>query len=331
MNILLNNYKRILLHTTFWLALLLLLNIEFLENTVRINLTERILIYLYVVVSFAIATYINLYFLMPKWLFKKQYKLYALSLFALVSLVAFLNNELLHFVFNTEKMFGERLSTLLFFTFFTMGIKILRTDLNKNRRINELERIQSQQELQLLKSQINPHFLFNTLNSLYALTLTDSKKASEVTLKLSDLMRYMFTTAQNSSISLAKEIDYITNYINLEQLRLNKEAHIAFNKKGDFTTKNIAPMLFLPFVENAFKHGVETQSQNISVEIDVALQEDDLFFQIKNSKPQYSQVDKTGIGLMNIQKRLQLLYPDKHELSISDEKDTFFLKLWIKV
>jgi LytS/YehU family sensor histidine kinase len=327
----LKKHQRTVLHIAFWLSLLLLLCVDILENTIKKGLDTRILIYIFVVVSFAIATYINLYFLMPRLLYKKQLVGYIFAVFSLISLVSFLNNELLHGVFQTERMFFARFSTLTFFILFTLGIKIFRNDWAKNQRINELERIQNQQELQLLKSQINPHFLFNTLNSLYALTLTDSQKAAEVTLKLSDLMRYMFTTAQNPSVSLEQEVNYITNYIRLEQLRLNKEAVIIFHKKGDFTTKNIVPMLFLPFVENAFKHGVETQTQNIYVEIDLALQENDLFFQMKNSKPILNQADKTSVGLINIQKRLQLLYPEKYELTIKDERKTFLIKLWISL
>jgi LytS/YehU family sensor histidine kinase len=329
MKILSHKYSRILLHLGFWLGLFCLLSFDVLETTLRREMIQKLLISAQIVGSFAVTTYLNFYFLMPKLLYKKPFGYYILGLFALILTVCFINDVTLHWLYHTENQLFDRTLTLTLFQCFVSGIKIFRNDVEKNKRINELERIQTQKELELLKSQVNPHFLFNTLNNLYALTLTDGKTASEVVLKLSELMRYMFTTAQQPSVSLQKEVDYLTNYLSLEKLRLNNDAVIKWHKNGDFESKSIAPMLLLPFVENAFKHGVETQSQNISVELDVALQENDLFFQIKNSKPTQSQVEKTGIGLANIKKRLELLYPEKHQLTISEDKNSFSVKLWI--
>jgi two-component system, LytTR family, sensor kinase len=329
MNFLSKKHIRIGLHIGFWIALYLLLCIDAFESIERRTMLTKMSIYALLVLSFALVTYINFYFLMPKWLYKKRQILYFLALLLLIVGACFFNDWLFHVLFNTDYQVIDRIFTLLFFQSFVMGIKTLRNDAEKNKRIQELELIQAQKELQLLKSQVNPHFLFNTLNNIYALTLTDGKKASEVVLKLSELMRYMFTTAQLPSVSLKKEVDYLTNYINLEQLRLNEGAVIRFHKSGDFGSKYIAPMLLLPFVENAFKHGVETQTQNINVEIDLVLQQNDLFFQIKNTKPKVNKVEITGMGLVNIEKRLVLLYPDNHKLTIADNKGIYDLKLWI--
>jgi LytS/YehU family sensor histidine kinase len=331
MKIFSNRYSRLLLHVGFWLVLFCLLSFDVLESTLRREMIQKLLISTQIVASFAVVTYLNFYFLMLRLLYKKPFGYYVLSLFALILTACFINDVTLHWFYHTQNQLFDRTLTLTLFQCFVSGIKIFRNDVEKNKRINELERIRTQKELELLKSKVNPHFLFNTLNNLYALTLTDGQTASEVVLKLSELMRYMFTTAQQPSVSLQKEVDYLTNYLSLEKLRLNTDAVIKWHKNGDFQTKSIAPMLLLPFVENAFKHGVETQNQNISVELDVALQENDLFFQIKNSKPTHTQVEKTGTGLANIQKRLELLYPEKHVLNINEDKNTFTVKLWIQL
>jgi two-component system, LytTR family, sensor kinase len=273
----------------------------------------------------------------PFFLFEKKYLLFILIILISIGLYGFLFGHYINFFerrwenlpLNFHYKFN--LWTGSWVTVIALGLKLGRKWFMEQQKMQEVQRLIAETELKQLKDNVNPHFLFNTLNSIYALTLTDNRKASDVVIKLSELMRYMFTTAQNASVSLEKEVDYLTNYISLEQIRLNKEAVIRFEKKGLFSTKNIAPLLLLPFVENAFKHGVETQSQNITVEIDLALQENDLFFQVKNSKPQHNLADKTGTGLSNIKKRLQLLYPEKHELTIKDEKETFLIKLWISL
>jgi two-component system, LytTR family, sensor kinase len=275
----------------------------------------------------------------PFFLFKKKYLSFVLIVLISIGLYGFLVTHY-HYINFFERLW-ENLPTSLNYKYYlwtgswvtviALGLKLGRKWFMEQQKMQEVQRLITESELKQLKDNVNPHFLFNTLNSIYALTLTDNHKASDVVMKLSELMRYMFTTAQNASVSLEKEVDYLTNYVSLEQIRLNKEAVIHFGKKGVFSTKNIAPLLLLPFVENAFKHGVETQSQNITVEIDLALQENELFFQVKNSKPKHNLADKTGTGLSSIKKRLQLLYPEKHELTIKDEKETFLIKLWISL
>jgi LytS/YehU family sensor histidine kinase len=199
-------------------------------------------------------------------------------------------------------------------------------------KIKNLQKLQTETELNFLKAQVNPHFLFNTLNNLYATARVESPTTAEGLLKLSDLMRYMFTKANQESVLLSEEITYLENYIDLEKMRLNEGAHIVFLKKGDFTGKKIAPMLLLPFVENAFKHGVENQLDNIFVEINLSLQDNTLYFQIENNKQLGDKHPlSNGAGLANVNKRFAIGYPNQHNIDMTETNEKFSVKLWINL
>lgn len=185
-------------------------------------------------------------------------------------------------------------------------------------------------ELVLLKSQISPHFLFNVLNSLYALTLKMSKETPDVILKLSDILRYSLYETQEKEISIIKEIHILNTYIDIERLRLPANASISFHYGQVKDSVIIAPMLMLPLIENAFKHG--TNSTIGASHIDAALycDENTLIFKCINTFKEQSVKDFGGIGIENIRKRLQLLYPSKHSLKINKDVKTFSVTLEIK-
>ena len=178
-------------------------------------------------------------------------------------------------------------------------------------------------ELKMLSSQINPHFLFNTLNALYNMSLKNDPKLPESLLKISELMRYLLSVGKNSRIALWQEVAYLENYVAMERIRLGDHAKIKFKAEGYLANHNIAPILLLPFIENAFKHGVELNSNAASVEINLAVQHNQLFLQVHNTKPTSISAMKNGTGLRNVQRRLDLLYPNNYNLQIDEKHDSF--------
>jgi len=189
-----------------------------------------------------------------------------------------------------------------------------------------------QTELQFLKNQINPHFLFNTLNNLYALTLKKSDDAPDVVLKLSDMMRYMLYECNEKEVPLEKEIQYIKNYIELEKIRLSKNAEINISIEGEYQSTRVAPLLFIPFIENSFKHGIKTSLNNAFINIQFMITDQEIQFIVKNSKsdhlPGHGHARKVGgIGLVNVKKRLELIYPKTHQLEINSLPDAYEIQL----
>lgn len=189
-------------------------------------------------------------------------------------------------------------------------------------------------ELQLLKSQLHPHFLFNTLNSLYSLTLEQSQQAPFIVLKLSSLLRYILYECNEPYILLSKEIENIQNYVGLEQSRFRERLDISLSFTGDITNKTIAPLLLLPFVENSIKHGISEQLDKSWINLHLHVEGDKLNFKLINSRDQQQQTDPPahGLGLQNVQRRLNLLYPgQQHSLRLTPEEDTYMVSLTIPI
>jgi sensor histidine kinase YesM len=220
---------------------------------------------------------------------------------------------------------------ILFFVIITTFLKLLRDwiKLQDNAlKIKEMERQHLEAELRSLKAQINPHFLFNTLNNLYSLSLDNSPKTPDMILKLSDLMRYIIYDCRENKVPIKKELDFIENYLSLERLRLGDSVHVSFEVVGE-PNLFVAPLLFINFIENAFKHGKKEKGTTIRVCFDFS-KEQKLDFQVTNST--YDDVDShqkeySGIGIENVIKRLNLLYPQKHTLIIESKDQTYSVKL----
>lgn len=192
-----------------------------------------------------------------------------------------------------------------------------------------------QAELNFLKSQVHPHFLFNTLNSLYSLILKKSDQSLEVVLKLSGLLRYMLYETNAPEVSLEKELNSIKNYLELERIRYGQRVDLSFNAWGDFSSKAIAPMLILPFIENSFKHSTKGIDGKAMIAIEIGAKPKELVLKVENSKPNEKEskvVNNTGIGLQNVKRRLDLIYPEQYNLKIKEENESFMviLKLQLK-
>ncbi len=199
----------------------------------------------------------------------------------------------------------------------------------QNNQIITLEKQRAEAELAMLKQQINPHFFFNTLNSLYALSLKQSRQTPEVIMQLADLMRYAIYKGQNQAVSLREELAYIEDYIQLQQLRQHKDFDVRFETSIDDPEWQMPPLLLIVFVENAFKHGVEPAEGACFLHVDLTSTNKLLTFNCRNSV-ENADTESGGIGLENLQRRLDLLFPDRHELETSLEENVFAASLRIK-
>ena len=195
--------------------------------------------------------------------------------------------------------------------------------------LQQLKAGKAQAELALLRTQINPHFFFNTLNNLYALTIKNSKQAPEVILKLSDMMRYTIYEGEREMVKLSDEISYLKNYIDLHKIRYQKSVEIIFNHPTE-TNTSIAPLLYIILLENAFKHGIETLTESAYIHIDLFEKNEWICFEIENNFDSNEISVSNGIGLQNLNKRLSLLYKEQHAIHVEKTANTYKTTLKIK-
>lgn len=286
--------------------------------------------------------YANTLILIPKLLGRKKIKLYIFSIFIIITVIVGIK-ILTEYILNPEMFerswfLGKTITDSIFASLIVItiggGLKITKEWFKNEKLKKEIESEKLVAELALMKSQINPHFLFNTLNNIRSLVRKNSPNSDAAIIKLSQLMRYMLYDAANDYVPLEKEIEYLQNYIDLQRLRLPEKVDINFeiieNKKGH----QIQPMLFIPFVENAFKHGV-SYLEDSKVHLKLLVEENSLYFSIWNNmnirKDEFiKSEERAGFGLKNIQQRLEFLYPDQHELKICTEHGTFTVNLHIK-
>ncbi|WP_318343072.1 sensor histidine kinase [Flagellimonas baculiformis] len=194
-----------------------------------------------------------------------------------------------------------------------------------SRKKVENEKVNS--ELQFLKTQLNPHFLFNSLNAIYSLAVKNSNMTSEAIISLSELMRYMLYEADKEMVPLTKELEYIKNYVQLQRLRLSDSANVNLRISGDDKNKQIPPLLFISFIENAFKYGTDYQGKTY-VSINFLIEDGSISFRVENKIGSHRKNDKSsGVGLENIKNRLKLLFPDSHNLLITDDGKNYCVDL----
>lgn len=275
---------------------------------------------------YASLVYFNVFYLIPKFLSGKNLGKYLLFLLGAV-VAATMGKVVVFYLFSPQgdKGIWVKNQSFIFLSFFLVTTvstiaKIIADWARYQREKQEIATKTVTSELQFLRSQINPHFLFNTLNSLYALTLKKSDIAPEIVLKLSEMMRYMLYECNEKTVLLSNEINYIKNYLDLERLRHGAGADIQLTISGDITDQRIAPLFFIPFLENSFKHGLNHQLKKGFVHINLQVFEKKVHFSIRNSKPEQMPLAPSkragGFGLANVKHRLELIYPDKHQLRV---------------
>ncbi len=293
--------------------------------------------------------YLNMYWLIPSFLFKKKMWIYIFLLFALVVLIMLLNG-IYDKIFDFENLILRnppqvarnqppkmgitfRNMPIIFFSILAIAISVSYKAINeyikKEQENKEFVNQKLNAELAMLKSQINPHFLFNILNDICSLALKKSNDTANAIIKLSDLMRYMIYDSSSVKVELEKELKYIENYINLQKIRIADSVKIDYMVNADNMEKQIAPLLLIPFIENAFKHGI-SYAYDARIIIQINTKANFLSLFVKNNK--YStnesiQHDDSGIGLENVRKQLELLYPQNYKLTINDTEKFYTVEL----
>ncbi len=347
-----NSRNRILQHVLFWaVAVIFWLLTIFIASEFKNVIRFKPLFVTFIFnLCFAVAVYANLYILMPLFLKKKRFFVYGFLLLFSIGVVALVIDFLLVYPFHNflgESEFFQEISiegclNFMIFTFVYVGtttfLSLMRDWFTLQRvsvKLKDAEKEKLEAELKILKAQINPHFLFNTLNNLYSLTLDKSDKAPDLVLKLSDMMRYILYECNDKFVSLEKEVAFLQNYIDLQRIRLDEAIPVSFQIVGETANKSIAPLLLEPLIENAFKHGVYRRNSGGFVDIIFRLEnKNSMEINIRNKKePQWEDANKSqgGIGLQNVKRRLDLLYPKAYQLNVIDEETEFAINLKINI
>ncbi|MCF8236647.1 MAG: histidine kinase [Saprospiraceae bacterium] len=330
--------SKLIAHLFFWLALLSALTyLEVVINGLTFGFAlgnEFIRISFY-----AVLIYTNVYVLIPRFLSDRKLLIYGAFLILIVLVLTPLMINLFYWKYQgypdlqdqvIQHQAGYYLLNFLLTSTFTV-FKIISDWIKGERERRRIQTQNMQSELRFLKSQINPHFLFNTLNSLYALTIKKSDLAPEIVLRLADMMRYMLYECNEKWVPLSREVAYVENYLELEKLRHGQHADVHFTCEGDVQNRSIAPLMFIPFLENSFKHGLSRSLSTGYVHVSLKVTSEHVFFRIENNKPDSHPQPETrsfgGIGLTNVRKRLNMLYPDKHELLVVQDPLTFRVEL----
>jgi len=333
---------QLLLHTLFWFGVLLFYTYFFSYGS---NDMSYVLSFSLFLMPITIATtYVSIYKLIPDYLIKKRYYQFALysiytliiSGYLIVISVFFGLIYLSNFKYDDMPPISKSLLFVMIGVYLVCilvsAFKLLKFNLKHAERTSKLETkiLEAQlklkeQELSYLKMQIHPHFLFNTLNTMYGFALKKSDKTPEIIIKLSNLLDYILYQVDKPFVLLTEEINHIKDYVELEQMRFNDTLNISFHTDNISETTTIAPMVLLPFVENSFKHG-KIINGVLHIEISITCHGDCITFQIKNTFSEFEGLGN-GIGLDNIKKRLELLYADNYDLKIAKTSDFYDVNL----
>jgi len=337
-NILSRLFKdKTLQHILFWcLSFLILTNI--LKVAAEIKRIDLIYTAIFHAPIFLIV-YINLKILFPLFLERGRYFLYGTFTIALVAFGSIFYTMLFD---NWIDLIFSGYYFIAFYGFWDISlyfvIYIFVTSLFRLARgwfrLQETEKEKTLSELKALKSQINPHFLFNSLNSIYSLARKESPQVPEKIVQLSDLMRHIIYESEVDFIPLTKELEMVRNYIELQNLRIQEKEKITLEITGEIENKKIAPLIFLPFVENSFKHGLKSGAENAFVHIKLDVSGKVMTFEVENSKGEMRDLHDSkykGIGIENVKKRLKLIYPNVHSLKILDYENTFKVLLQLQL
>jgi hypothetical protein len=310
-------------------------------------------------ITYGTIFYVSYFYLVPKFYFKDRklaYLVFSTLLIAAFYVVMIYINDYLLFDAEHERYFNElrkkfgedikdrhlpmELFRIFNFTFtsimisgFALGLGFTDRHRENERQRKELEKEKLHSELAFLKNQISPHFFFNTLNNIYSLTTIDTQAAQEAILRLSKLMRYLLYDSEHGETQISLEIEFMNNYIALMKLRLNSRVDLRVSFPVEFSDFSIPPLLFIPFIENAFKHGISNRESSF-IDIKMEIHKHDIIFATSNSigkSTQPSDAEHSGIGLENVRKRLSLLFAESHRLTISKTDKEFNVELVIEL
>lgn len=304
--------------------------------------------------------YLNTQVLIPKLLVKEKWLLYILSLIGCLLFFLYVPREVATYLVPPEisnqpqltthtsqvpdyknfnrsgrlqrRPYADVFNTALFLLVLTVStcISVVQRWLETEQQKKETENEKLNTELSFLKSQVNPHFFFNTLNNIYSLAIVRSEKTAPAVLKLSAIMRYILTETERDLVPLENEVSFTHNYIELQQVRLTDKVEVNIRVEGDTSALLIAPLIFIPFVENAFKYGISTKEQS-TIEINIIAKNQVIYFYSKNYivKSENNMIENTGIGINNVKRRLELLYPGKYILTNMEKNGYYIVNLEI--
>jgi two-component system, LytTR family, sensor histidine kinase AlgZ len=338
--------KRVLwLHLSFWAVYLsfFLYRISYFQREGEFGWGSILLLAGIQMFFTLMIAYANYFYLLPRFLENKNIGRYLVEFFLPFALLMFLrihaeryfidaySGQMAH-LYTTRFVVQVVLGTF-FIVLFVAMIRFAVDWFAFESKKKEVENEKLAAELNFLKAQINPHFLFNTLNNLYFLAYSQSPNTTEVIEKLSKMMRYMIYESNHAQVPLSKEIEYMQNYISLERLRLNNEIPVCFEVKGNPDQVMIVPLILITFLENAFKHGVSANNPGAWVKIKIQTTDEGLVYTVENSKLPFNAepLEKSGIGLQNVRRRLDLIYPGRYRLEVENHPDRYAVLLNLRL
>jgi sensor histidine kinase YesM len=331
---------RILQHLAFWvLSFFVFLNLfKTGSKPEKVDYVYTLLFQL----SLLPAVYLNLKLLLPKLGNRKTILFYIASLVSVILLSSWINysffdnwsaKALPDYFFISYFTFKE---VILFFSVYIIITSLLKLSKSSffvsqlQKELLEKEKQKTEAELKALKAQINPHFFFNTLNSIYSMSLDKDERLPDTILQLSEMMRYFLYESKDNFVPLEKELAVVDSYIALQTIRSGEQLKIEIKREGNVTDQKIAPLILITFLENAFKHGAKGDSENTFIRSTIRTEKEKLIFIVENNKGYVDEIEKgkhSGLGLENVKRQLELLYPGKHLLHIHDKQDKFYVRL----
>lgn len=327
-------------HLVFW-AFAWYLLLKLFANSSEVSSIDYIYTSIFIV-TLALCVYTNLLILVPWLLANRKYFFYVVSVILVILVSAWINmflfSHLIDYILPGYYFISyyDYFDLLKIFSAFLVVTTLLKLSkgwfqlIEARSNLTKLEKEHAQAELAALKSQINPHFLFNSLNSLYSMTLTGSDKTPSYVLKLSNLLRYLIYETGKDLVSLEKELSSVSDYIQIQLLRLGDHNAVNHHQIGDPSGKFIAPLLFMPLVENAFKHGIKGLNNESFIDIDIRIESSYISFTITNNNVNANPVERkegSGVGLSNLKKRLELAYPNMYTFKIETNQEKFIINM----
>ncbi len=329
-----NTYKELLFHSVVYFIVFLFSSFD--RNNPQIEFNELVFF-----LNYACAASLINFYLFPRFFYQKKYLQFTIYVLLLLTAVLLIEELVIEKIFFPDTR-GSRFSNVLYTLIdiippiiILSGFKFAWDAVARQKQLDELKIMVKESELQFLKTQINPHFLFNNLNNLYALAVEESKKTPEIILALSSLLRYMLYECKAAYVPLSKEIEQLQNFIDLGEMQIEGRGAVRFtNTIPTEQTFKIAPLILVVFIENAFKHSTSSTTDAIAINIDVSMStEGTLQFLCKNTFQQVSNTASLsqGIGLQNVKKRLDLIYPNRYQLDISNTETEFTVQLELQL
>ena len=322
-------FFQVLLHVVLFLFF------SFDKNSPKIQFHQVVIF-----MNYALGAFIINYLLLPRFYYRKKYTSFFVTLAIVVTSIICIEEFIIEKIYfpDTRGMYfhGVFYSLLDVMPIITIlcGFKFAWDASKKQHEVDELRASVKDSELQFLKSQINPHFLFNNLNNLYSYAIDNSPKTPSIILELSSVLRYMLYDCKEDFVPLAKEVEHLKNFTQLSELQIEDRGKVTFNAENIGGEHQIAPLILLVFIENAFKHSTASQSEDIDIDVTINVNDQGrLYFKCLNSFRPVTNTDDLshGIGLLNVKKRLEIIYPDAHELTIQESDTMFSVQLEIQL